>query len=83
MRTDADISLLGITIGNIEYQDPVDDPLFLAHQAYTDEIDGVKVVKYRTDYHTGTLGCAIQVSPHTKVQKRVANGNYSINFAQR
>jgi len=59
-RTDADVVLKEITIGNIMYHSQVDDPLFSAHTVHNDTVTGL--VSYMSDYRSGSLACAVQVS---------------------
>lgn len=56
-QDEADLVLITITLGKIQYREPVKDPLFAAHTIY----NTTGGIFYYPDHTFGTLGCTIQV----------------------
>ncbi|KAF2638963.1 hypothetical protein P280DRAFT_67807 [Massarina eburnea CBS 473.64] len=61
-RDDADVSLIGLWSNNVQYEIPVNDPLFTAHQYYKVSPGGGMAdhTRYKADYPAGVIGCAQQ-----------------------
>lgn len=57
-RDNTDVAIVIVTLGNVKYLEPVEDPLFAAHTVY----NFTRGLYYVSDYHSGALGCSIQVS---------------------
>jgi hypothetical protein len=69
-REDADIVLIAISAGAIDYRHPVEDPLFSAHQMtqHTDD----NSTWYNQDWAARALGCTEQASL-TQILRRTTN----------
>ncbi|KAF2728125.1 hypothetical protein EJ04DRAFT_504579 [Polyplosphaeria fusca] len=63
-RTDADTTLQAVKKGNIMYKEPIEDPVFSAHQATEvfDVATAINVTMYKSDAPLTVLGCTDQVS---------------------
>ncbi|KAL5374349.1 hypothetical protein DPSP01_012021 [Paraphaeosphaeria sporulosa] len=59
-RTDADVALAFITLNNVLYHNPVNDPLFSAHQEVPYGNGPLSQTEYKSDHLAGALGCAVQ-----------------------
>lgn len=62
-RTDADVAVIQISKNLVTYANPVNDPIFAAHQEFTatDMSTGENFTSYRSDTPVGVVGCAEQV----------------------
>lgn len=60
-RTDADVGIIVLWMNNVQYTEPVDDPMFSAHELRTYTSGGENVTMYGADKPAGVFGCAIQV----------------------
>jgi len=58
-RQDADIALIAINAGVVHYRNPVEDPLFSAHQVLQDPDENM--TWYTQDWPARALGCTEQV----------------------
>lgn len=55
--TDADLSLMFVSANSVSYNQPVDDPIFAAHQPL--QVDNTTTI-YETDGPGGVIGCSEQ-----------------------
>ena len=60
-RTDADVAFTYITLNNVWYHNPVNDPLFSAHKKVTINEGNLAAANYKSDNYIGAMGCAVQV----------------------
>ncbi|KAF1915506.1 hypothetical protein BDU57DRAFT_452145, partial [Ampelomyces quisqualis] len=62
-RDDADVSLAAVWLNDVNYETPVDDPLFSAHRPwiYTPGGGYPNQTLYKSDHGAGVVGCAQQV----------------------
>lgn len=60
-RTDADVSVNFISLNNVLYHRPVNDPLFAAHKITPYGNGPFATTEYKSDNVAGALGCAVQV----------------------
>jgi hypothetical protein len=80
-RWDADVSLR-LTLKNaVQYENPVDDPMFSAHREtiFTDGTTGENITMYMSDHPGSVMGCAEQVRT-SSCARSVANRTCSINI---
>ncbi|KAK5956021.1 hypothetical protein OHC33_002594 [Knufia fluminis] len=59
-RTDADVALLFLMQNGVSYSEPVDDPMFAAHDMMDLSSYLSGAVYYNTDKHVTTMGCTDQ-----------------------
>jgi len=59
-RKDADVVVIALSLDNIMYPSPIDDPLFAAHKLL-DFRDSQNFSYYASDNPAGMIGCAMQV----------------------
>ncbi|KAJ4290347.1 hypothetical protein N0V90_010563 [Kalmusia sp. IMI 367209] len=59
-RTDADVAFTYISLNNVMYHKPVDDPLFSAHRKVIIGSGDQERTEYKSDALLGAIGCAVQ-----------------------
>jgi hypothetical protein len=59
-RTDADVSIFFLAQNSVEYNGPVDDPLFSAHLAEYVVVEGITEFYFLGDDYVNALGCIDQ-----------------------
>lgn len=72
-RTDADVALVFVSLNNVQYHNPVNDPLFSAHQEVLYGSGPLVSTEYKSDHLVGAMGCAVQVCRSSIPVSQTAN----------